>query len=90
MFDTFDECTRALLEDDKLDEAKGGLITKDNGGFNYSLHNQPEAEGESFVGIYPSATPEVKWRAMFYGGEEAAAAYRAFVASPENGDLYQA
>ncbi|HZE69876.1 MAG TPA: hypothetical protein VE135_10165 [Pyrinomonadaceae bacterium] len=87
MYETFDECVRALLEDDKLDDAKGGLITKQNGRFDYSLHGQPEAEGEPFLGIYPSATPEVKWRVMFHGGQEAEAAYRAFTANAENGVL---
>lgn len=90
MYETFDDGARALLEDDNLDSAKGGLITKEKGGYNYSLHGQPEPEGEPFVGIYPSATPEAKWRAMFHGGPEAEAAYRNFVSNPENGELYEA
>ncbi len=87
MYETFEECARALLQDDKLDEAKGGVISKNGVRFDYTLHGQPEAEGEPFVGVYPSATPEVKWRVMFHGGQEAEEAYREFTLNPENGQL---
>jgi len=42
---------RALFQDDKLDEAKGGLIIKDDNKFDYALHDQPEGEGEPFLGV---------------------------------------
>ena len=90
MFTTFEECFRTLLEDDKLDEAKGGVISKINNGFDYTLNDQPESEGDPFLGIYPSATPDVKWRVIFHGGQEAEAAYRAFVSNPDNGWLHPA
>jgi hypothetical protein len=87
----FSACLHALLLGERLDEAKGGLITKvDDDTFNYSLHGDPEAEGEDFLGVYLSATPEVKWRVMFHGGEEARNAYRQFTRNPENGDLIAA
>jgi hypothetical protein len=84
MYETFEECLRALLN-----QGQGGLITKDNNRFNYALPGQPEPEGDLYLGIYPSATPDVDWRVMFHGGPEAEAAYREFTANPENGDLSQ-
>jgi len=88
---SFNACLHALLSNERLDEAKGGLITKvDDDIFNYSLLGDPEAEGEDFLGVYLSATPEVKWRVMFHGGEEARIAYRQFTQNPENGDLMPA
>jgi hypothetical protein len=87
VYETFEECARVLLHDDKLDEAKGSLLTKNNSRFDYALHGQPEAEGEAFVGIYPPATPDVKWRVMYYGGQETEMAYREFASNPENGFL---
>jgi len=89
--ETFNARLHELLQNERLDEAKGGLITKvDDDTFNYSLHGDPEAEGEDFLGVYSSATPEVKWRVMFHGGEEARIAYRQFTQNPENGDLMPA
>ncbi len=90
MHETFDECARALLQDDRLDEAKGGVISKTNNGFDYTLNDQPESEADPFLGVYPSATPEVKWRVMFHGGQEAETAYRGFTSDPNNGLLYPA
>lgn len=72
---------------ERFDKAHGGLITKDNNTFNYNLHDETEAEGEPFLGIYPSATPDVDLRVMFHGGAEAETAYRAFTANPDNGFL---
>lgn len=89
--DAFNACLHGLLLNERLDAAKGGLISKvDDDIFNYSLHGDPEAEGEDFLGVYPSATSEVKWRVMFHGGEEARIAYRQFTQNPENGDLIPA
>lgn len=82
MYETFEECLRALL-----DESKGGLITRSNNRFHYAVPGQPEPEGDVFLGIYPSATPDVDWRVMFHGGQEAEAAYREYISNPENGDL---
>lgn len=88
MYDNFDEALHALLQDNALDEAKGGLITKNNDQFDYSLHNQPEPEeGDPFLGVYPSATPEVDWRVFFHGGQEAETAYHNFITNPDNGHL---
>ena len=86
MYETFESCARALLQDEQRDAAKGGVIFKNNNRFDYTLNNQPEPdEGEPFLGVYPSATPDVTWRVMFHGGQEAEAAYREFTANPENG-----
>ncbi|HKB66792.1 MAG TPA: hypothetical protein VKC61_13130 [Pyrinomonadaceae bacterium] len=89
MFNTFTDCFRALLEDDNLDAAKGGLVSKLKGQFIYSLHGEPEGEGEPFLGVYPSATPEVKWRVMYHD-REAEGAYREFTSNPDNGELIAA
>lgn len=85
MYETFADCLRALLN-----ECKGGLITRSNNRFYYAVPGQPEPEGELFLGVYPSATPEVDWRVMFLGGPEAEAAYREYTSNPENGDLLRA
>jgi hypothetical protein len=87
MYETFEQCARALLNNKQLDEAKGGLITINNNRFDYSLHGQPEQEGDPFLGIYPSATPEAKWRVVHHKVPESEDAYRAFTANPENGEF---
>lgn len=88
MYRNFDEALHALLQDNALNEAKGGLITKTNNQFDYNLLNQPEPkEGDPFLGVYPSATPEVDWRVFFHGGQEAETAYHNFITNPENGHL---
>ena len=89
MYETYDDCASALLGDDRLDDAKGGVISRYENGFDYNLNNEQEPdEGDAFVGIYPSATPDVKWRAMFHGGLEAERLHHAFVSNPEYGYLY--
>lgn len=85
MYETFAECLRALLN-----EGQGGLIVRSNNTFSYEALDQPEPEGEIFLGIYPSATPEVDWRVIYHGGLEAEAAYREYTSNPENGDLLRA
>ena len=84
MYKTFEECLRGLLNNNRLVEAKGGLITRNDNRYNYALHGQPEPEGDLYFGLYPSATPDVDWRTMFHGGAEAEAAYREYTADPEN------
>jgi len=89
MFDSFDARLRALLEDDGLDDAHGGGIAKHGDRFSYRLYDQPEpADGEAFLDLPRSSTPEVKWRAWMVT-DEAREAYRAFVTNPDNGVLYR-
>jgi hypothetical protein len=80
----------ALLSNDRLDGAKGGLISKYETGFDCNLNNEdsPE-EGIAFVGYYPSSAPEVKWQTMFHGCQEAEDLHHAFVSNPNFGVLYQ-
>jgi hypothetical protein len=88
MFDNLNECLTALLN-----ENKGGVIVKDGNRFSYTVTGQPEPEGTLFLGIHESATREIDgidWRVMYYGGDEARAAYREFTLNPENGQLVDA
>lgn len=87
MYETFEQCARALLNNEQLDQAKGGLIIINNNRFDYSLHGQPEREGDPFLSIYPSATPEAKWRVVHHKVPESEDAYRAFTENPENGEF---
>jgi len=88
MYESFDECLRALLLDNNKDKANGGLVTKYDEGFNYNLNNRPVPEdGEPFLGIYRSSDPTRDWTAFFHGGDAARLAYRQYVSNPENGSL---
>jgi hypothetical protein len=90
MYESYEECMRALLSDDGIDDAKGGVVSKYEVGFDYNLNNQPEPDdGEPFVGLYPSTTPErMKWTVVCHGRQEAETAHHSFVSNPENGVLY--
>lgn len=85
---TFEEAMRSLLSDADLDAARGGVIIKhDDGQFTYRLHGQPDDEqGELFLEINPSSTPEVTWRYITLS-REAQEAYQAFISNPENGEV---
>jgi hypothetical protein len=88
MFDNFDECLTALLN-----ENKGGVIVKNENRFSCAVTGQPEPEGTLFMGIHESATRDIDgidWRVMYYGGDEARAAYREFTLNPEHGQLVEA
>lgn len=89
MYDSFEECFHALLNDPEKDEAGGGIITKDNDKFAYFVNEGVPDEATEFLGIYPSTTPHInKWTVVYHGGQEAEAEYHAFVTNPENGDLF--
>ncbi|MCU1268268.1 MAG: hypothetical protein JWM21_4586 [Acidobacteria bacterium] len=70
------------MSDDGLDEAQGGLISKVESGYEYSLDGQPEPEGEPYLGVYPS-WPERKWK-VFYHHRDAEYAYRNFIEKHES------
>jgi len=89
MFKTFAECFTALLENAELHAANGGLVSRLNGQFIYSLHGTPEGEAEPFLGIYRPAKPGVTWQ-VFYHDTEAEDTYHEFISNPENGELIAA
>ncbi|MDQ2973961.1 MAG: hypothetical protein M3R69_00960 [Acidobacteriota bacterium] len=88
MYESFEECFRALLEDEGLDNAQGGQVIKQDRGFDYKLHHQPEVEGDIFLELNPSSTPEVKWRVL-RTTREADEAYQAFISDQQNGVHYE-
>jgi hypothetical protein len=85
---TFEEAMRSLLSDAALDAASGGVIIKHNDGhFAYRLHGQPDDEqGELFLELNRSSTPEVRWRYIALS-KEAQEAYNAFISNSENGEV---
>ena len=64
MYDSFEECFHALFSDPEIDNAKGGLITKDNNKFAYFIDEEAPDEATEFLGIYPSATPHISKRTV--------------------------
>jgi hypothetical protein len=85
MFASFADCLKGLMFDDGLDDAQGGLISKVEGGYQYSLDGQPEPEGEPYLGVYPGPPPEKKWKA-FYHHQNAEYAYLHFIEVHGHGD----
>ena len=77
MFESFADCLKGLMFDDGLDDAQGGLISKVERGYEYSLDGQPEPEGEPYLGVYPSF-PKKEWK-THYHHPDAEHAYRNFV-----------
>jgi hypothetical protein len=88
MFETFEACFRALLDDPEKDNTRGGTVTMDDGAYEYYLNHDPVPdEATEYVGLYPSSDPSRKWTVFFHGGPAAEAEYHAFITNPENGDL---
>jgi len=89
MYDNFDDCLRALLEDDGLDAAHGGVIWKEGTRFDYSLHpDETPDEATEYLGLYPSSNPSRnKWTVVHHGGQPAETDYHAFISDPNNGEL---
>jgi hypothetical protein len=85
MFESFADCLEGLMFDDGLDAAQGGLISKVESGYEYSLDGQPEPEGEPYLGVYPSFTPEKKWKAHYHH-RDAEYAYLNFIETHGPGD----
>jgi hypothetical protein len=91
MYETFEACFRALLNDSEKDTAGGGTVTRDDAGFEYYLNHDPVPdEATEFVGLYPSSVPTRTWTVVCHGGTEAEDEYHAYIANPENGDLIPA
>ena len=86
MYNSFDECMRALLNDERLDKAQGGQIRKRPEGFAYRLNGQPDVEGTLFLELALSATPVAKWQPLPVT-KEAKRAFEAFISDPNNGEL---
>jgi hypothetical protein len=85
MFETFDDCLRALLSDQLLNTTKGGSITKHGDEFQYRLYGGPTAvEGETFFELAPSTEEGIDWIAWPIT-EAAQAAYDSFESDPRNG-----
>ncbi len=82
MFESFADCLKGLMFDDGLADAQGGLISKLESGYEYNLDGQPEPEGEPYLGVYPSSTPEQKWK-VFYHHPNAEHSYRHFIETQE-------
>jgi hypothetical protein len=88
IYNSFDECLRALLNDNGLEEARGGQMTKQGEQFNYRLFNQPEIEGDLFFDLYSSTDPNIDW-VRWPVTDEADAALNAFMSDPRNGQLFE-
>ena len=78
-YESFADCIEALMAQCGLREPMGGLVVKTDGGYAFSLHGQPQPEGEPFVEVNPSIVPGETWRASFLNWPEAEEGYQAFV-----------